>query len=138
MLEVNRAPARQLVEIGIVHHSDESASDGEENLLSQLLDRWMISSEIEKMLNAIVAPLSTQLEMLIQSVTELSERSLTLSTEGNVTSDRSRSSGQRSDIDVAIVLHVVLPALQKSALCYISNFKCNEHECSEAEREQFG
>ena len=39
MSEENRTPTRQFVEVGDVHHSSESASEGEENLRSQLLCR---------------------------------------------------------------------------------------------------
>ena len=68
------------------------AGDGEKHLCSQLLDRaWL---RVDRKINAIVAPISIQLEMLIQSVREINERSSTRSTEENVTSDRSRSSGQ--------------------------------------------
>ena len=84
--------------MGDVDHSGESASQGEKNLQSPLLNRRISSSEVDRKIKAIVAPLSTQLEMLIQSVRELSERSSTRFTEGNVASERSRSSGQRSDI----------------------------------------
>ena len=56
----------------------------------------MFSSEVDKRINAIVAPLATQLELLIQLVKELSERSSTRSTEGHRLSVRSRLFGQRS------------------------------------------
>ena len=57
----------------------------------------MSSREVDIKINAIVAPLSTQLEIIIQPVSELGERSSTRSTEGNVLSERSRSSGQLFD-----------------------------------------
>ena len=57
----------------------------------------MSSSEVDRRINAIVAPVATQLETLIHSVRELSERSLKGSTEGIAASERLRSSGQRSD-----------------------------------------
>ena len=44
----------------------------------------MTSKEIDSKINAVADPLSTQSEMLIQSLRELNERSLALSTEGNV------------------------------------------------------
>ena len=46
----------------------------------------------------IVAPIATQLETLIQSVEELSERSTNKPTEENVASQRSRLSVQRSGV----------------------------------------
>ena len=105
MSEKNRTPTIQFGQVGDVHHSGESASDGEENLRSQLLDRRMSSSEVDWRMSAIVTPISRQLEMpisrqlemLIQSGRELRERSSARRTEGNETSERSRSSGQRSD-----------------------------------------
>ena len=97
MLEENRTPTRQFVEVGDVHPSGQSASEGEDNLQSQLLDRRMSSSEVDRIINAIGATLATQLETLIQSLGELSEKSSNRSTEGNAISERSRSSGQRSD-----------------------------------------
>ena len=55
--EESRTLSRQFVELGGVNHSGESGSDGEENLPAQLLDRGMTSSEIDRSINAIVAPL---------------------------------------------------------------------------------
>ena len=55
MSEENRTSTRQFVEVGDVHHSDESASEGEENLQSQLLDRRLFSTEVDWRINAIVA-----------------------------------------------------------------------------------
>ena len=48
---------RQFDELGDAHNSGESASDGEENVLAQLLDRRLTSSEIVWRINAIVAVL---------------------------------------------------------------------------------
>ena len=79
MSQEKRSPTKQFVDADDVHHSGESTSDGEEKLLSQLLNRWMISSEIDRKINAMVAPLSAQLEVLIWA------------------SERWRSSGQFSD-----------------------------------------
>ena len=90
-------PTQQFVEIGELHFSAESCSDAEDNLQPQLLDRKLSSSEVDRRIDAMVAPLFTQQETLIQSVRKLSERSSNRSTEGNVASDRSRSSGQHSD-----------------------------------------
>ena len=75
MSEENRTSTRQFVEIGDAPNSIEPASDAEGNLQSQLLERRLSSSEVERRINAKVAPLATQLETLIQSVRELSERS---------------------------------------------------------------
>ena len=98
MSEKNRTPTRQFVEIVEAQHdSAESASDLEDNLQSQLLERRISSTELDRRITAIVAPLAIQLETLIQSVGELSERSFNRSTEGNVASERLGSSGQRSD-----------------------------------------
>ena len=55
------------------------------------------SSEVDRRIDVILASLATQLETLLQSVRELSEESLSQSTERNAASERSRSSGQRSD-----------------------------------------
>ena len=93
----NRTPTRWFSELGDPHNLGESASYGKDNLLSQLLDGRMTPSEIDGRLNAIVTPLSTHSELLIQSVRELNQRSSTRSTEWNLTSDRSRSSNQRSN-----------------------------------------
>ena len=92
--EENRTLTRQFVENGDLHASGESGSEAEDQVQSQLLDRKILSSEVDRKINAIVAQLATQLETLIQSVTELSERSSNRSTEG---SERLRSLGQRSD-----------------------------------------
>ena len=96
MSEENRTRTRQFVEVGDAHVSAESASDAEDDLQFQLLDRMLSSSEVYRRINTIIAPLATQLETLIQSVMDLSERNSNRSTEGNLTSERSRSSGQRS------------------------------------------
>ena len=91
MSEENRTLTRQFVEIGDAHNSVESASDAKDNLLSQLLERRLSWSEVDRKINAVVAPLATQLEALMQSVRELSERSSNRSTtEGNVLSEESR------------------------------------------------
>ena len=92
MSEGNRTPTGRFVEVNDVHRSGESASEGEDNLRVQLLDRRMSSCEFDRKINAIIAPLSTQLEKLIQSVSELCERNLTHLTEGNAASGRSRLS----------------------------------------------
>ena len=97
MSERNRTPTRSFIEVGNVHHSGESADEGEDNLQLQLLDRKMSSGEVDGRINAIVAPLATQFATLIQSVKELSERNSNHPTERNAESERSRSSGQRSD-----------------------------------------
>ena len=97
ILRRTRTPTGQCVEVGDVHHSGESTSDGGESLPSQLLGRRMTLREVIGRINAIIAPLFTQLEMLSQSMRELSERSSTRSIEENVASERSRSSLQRSD-----------------------------------------
>ena len=95
MSEENKTPTRPFIEIGDAHNQVESASDVEDNLQSQLLERKFSSSEVDRRIKAISAPLATQLETLIQSVRELSDRSSNRSTEGNVASERSKSSGQR-------------------------------------------
>ena len=97
MSEGNRAPTRQFVEFGNAHRSKISGTDGEKNLRSQLLDRRMTTNDIDRQIIGIVALLSTQLEALIQLVREFNEKSSRPSTERNVMSERSRSSGERSD-----------------------------------------
>ena len=97
MSEENRTPTRQFGDVGDSHHWGESASKGKDNLQSQSLDRRMFSSEVDRRIKAIVAPLAAQLETIIQLVRELCERSSNRSTEGNAASERSRSSCQRSD-----------------------------------------
>ena len=97
MYEENTTPNRQFVKIGDARNSVESVSDVEDNLQSQSPERRICSSEVDRRINAIAAPLATQLETLIQSVRERSEGSSNRSTEANVASERSRSSGQRSD-----------------------------------------
>ena len=61
MSERNKTPTRQFVEIGDAHGPVESASDVEDNLQSQLLKRKLSSSEVDRGINAMVAPLATQL-----------------------------------------------------------------------------
>ena len=82
MSEENITPTRQFTEIGDVHHSGESAKEREDYLQSQLVDRRLCSNEVNRRINAIVAPLATELETLIQSVREPSEKSLNRSTKG--------------------------------------------------------
>ena len=77
MSEENRTPTRHFVKLGDVYHSGGSGNDGEENLRSNLLDRRLTSSEMDRKINSIVAPPSFQLEALIQSVRELNEGSST-------------------------------------------------------------
>ena len=68
MSEENRTPTRQFVEIGDLHASGESGSEAEDQLQSQLLDRKISSSEVDRRINAIVSPVATQLETLIRNV----------------------------------------------------------------------
>ena len=83
----NKTPTRQFVEIGDIHNWGEWASEGEDHLQSQLFDRIVSSSEVDRRIKAFVVSLATQLETLIQLV--LSERSSNRSTEGNaVLNDR--------------------------------------------------
>ena len=74
------------------------ASEEEQNMRSLLLDHRIISSEKDRRINAIISPLFSQLEMLIQALRGLSKRNLTLSTERNIASERSSWTGQRSDM----------------------------------------
>ena len=97
MSEENRRPTRQFVEHGHTLHAGEAGSVGEENLWSQLLDRRMSSNETNRIINAIVAPPSSQLETLILSARDLNERSSICWTEGNVMSERWWLSCQTSD-----------------------------------------
>ena len=73
--EENRTPSRHFAKLGDTHCSGDADNDGKENLRLQKLEKTMISFEIDGRINGIVAPLSTQLEALIQSVRELSEKS---------------------------------------------------------------
>ena len=50
-----KTSTRQFIEISDVHYSGEQASDGEDALQSQLLDRRSYSSEVGMKINAIVA-----------------------------------------------------------------------------------
>ena len=95
MSEENKAPTRQLVRVGDVHHTSETASEGEK-LQSKLLDCRLSSIEVDTRVNASAAPLSKQMERLNQSLGEVRERSSTCSTERNIASERSRLSSQRS------------------------------------------
>ena len=97
MTERNRTPTRQFVEVGDAHVSAESASDVGDKLQPQLLERKLSPSEVDRRIKSMIATLAMQLETLIQSVTKLSERSSNRSTEGNVASEQSRSSGQYCD-----------------------------------------
>ena len=96
--EEDRPPTRLFVEVSDAHTSVGSASDLEGNLQSELLEHRLSWSEVDSRINARVAPLATQLETLMQPIKELSEGSSKRSTEGNVASERSKSSGQRSDM----------------------------------------
>ena len=75
-----------------------SAGEGGDNLQWHLFDWRMFSSEDNWKINAVVAPLAPQPETLIRSVRELSKRSWNHSTDENMASERSRSTGQRSDM----------------------------------------
>ena len=99
LTEEHRTPTRQFVEVGDIHHLGEFTSEEEDTLQSQFLDRRMPSNEVDWRINAIVAPLATQLETLIQPMRELRERNSNRSTEGATVSERSRSSGRRSDTE---------------------------------------
>ena len=65
---------------------------------SQLLERKLSSSAVVRRWKTMVVPRATKPKTLIRSVRKLSERSSNWSTERNVASDRSRSSGLRSDM----------------------------------------
>ena len=62
----------------------------------------MSSTEVDRNINAIIAPLATQFETLVQSVREISEGSLNCSTEGNVSSEQSRSPNPLSDMAIGV------------------------------------
>ena len=96
MSEEDRRLTRQFVEIGDAHISAESACDVEDNLQSQILERKISSSEVDRRTIAIVAPLVIQSETLIQSLRKLSEKRYNRSTQEIVASERSKS-GRRSD-----------------------------------------
>ena len=71
MSEENRTPTRLLVEAGDVHKSGESTGEGEDNLQSQLLNRRMSSSEVDRRTNGTVVLLATQFEMLVVCIKSL-------------------------------------------------------------------
>ena len=73
----------------------ESGNHGGVRFPSPLIDHMMTSSDADSRITATVAPLFLKLEAVIQSVKELSERTLNRSTERNLTSKHSRSSGSR-------------------------------------------
>ena len=73
MSDENRKRTGQFVEFSHAQILGELATDEEKNLQSQLLDRRMTWSEIDRRIKAIVAHPYTQLEMLIQSVEELNK-----------------------------------------------------------------
>ena len=93
MSEGKRTATRRHVEIGDTHVSAQSGGDVKVNLQSQVLKQKLSPREVDRRINGIVAPLATPLEMLIQSVKDLSERSSNRSTERIVPSERSRPSG---------------------------------------------
>ena len=97
MSEVDKTPTRQFIGVGDVHHSADSSSDGEVNLQSQLLDRRLTLTEVNRKRRAIVDPLAAELETLIQLVRQLSEKSSKRPTDWEAAFERSRSLGQRSD-----------------------------------------
>ena len=59
--ETNRTLQRPFVELGDSNYSGES----------QLKDRWMSSTDIDRRISAIVAHLSSQIDALIQSINSL-------------------------------------------------------------------
>ena len=95
MSDKNKTHTRQFVELGDAK-SRMNQLFGEENLPLQLLDRRMISSEIDRNTKAFVTPLTSPIETLIQLMRELHETPSTRSTEENVASRPSRSSVHRS------------------------------------------
>ena len=68
-----------------------------------MFDRRMSSSEVNRRINAIVAPLATHLQMLIQSVKDFSEGCSSRSTEKNAASERSRSSTSKLSRKLCII-----------------------------------
>ena len=56
MSEENWTPDSQLVEVSVVHELGESASEGEDKLHSQMLDRRLSSPEANRRIKAIVTP----------------------------------------------------------------------------------
>ena len=98
MSEGNKTLNRQFVQIDDVHASVGSASNGEDNLQFQLFERKLSSSDIDGRIIAIFAPLATHAEKLTQSVKELSESNSNRTSEGNVASERSRSSPLHPDM----------------------------------------
>ena len=56
MSEENRTPTRPFFDVGDIHLSGGSASEVEDNLQSQLLDRRLSLNKLDRRINAIVAP----------------------------------------------------------------------------------
>ena len=106
MTQENQIQFRRLVKFGEVNYSGESGSDSEGNFWSQSIDQIMTFFDVDTGTNAITSPLFSQLEALIQSLREFSNRSSIRSTEENMTSERSRSSGQHSDFRPSLFLTV--------------------------------
>ena len=122
MFEGNRTITWQFVKVGDAHVSAESASDYEDNLQSKLLERS--GQEIKR--NSCPTRYATR--NLIQSVKELSERSSNRSTEGNVESEQSRSSGRRSDTvqEADYFLKLVKVHRKTFPLTFIAKVSCTK------------
>ena len=96
MTESNITPSRHFTEIREDSYSGESAIDGEIHLPLQLNERGMTSHDLKIIIDKL-ALLSSQLERLERTVQELNERNSVRSSEGNIASERSASSGRGSD-----------------------------------------
>ena len=68
MSEEKQRPTKKFVKLFDTYHFGESGNDGKK-LWLQLLDRKITSNEVDRKINTIVSPLSTQLEC-VKSVIE--------------------------------------------------------------------
>ena len=74
MSEKHCTPLKRFVEVDDTQHSGNLGTVGAKNIRLQLIDQEMTSFDVGRSINAIVAPLSWQLEALIQSKRKLTEK----------------------------------------------------------------
>ena len=86
--EGNQKPKGLFVELSDTHCSRESGNDGDANYWSQLMDRRVISSNVDRRKNADDALRFSLLEALVQLVRKLGQRSSSHWSEDSTTSER--------------------------------------------------
>ena len=74
MAEAIRTSIRRFTELGDASCLGESVSEGGSNPWSQLINRKMTLTVVDRRITAIVSPLSSEIEALIKPVKEFSER----------------------------------------------------------------